>query len=445
MSRRVLRPGLNSLALLASTVVLGLVFGFDLRADQGSLPELIPREALVNLATAEEHPQLSPDGKLLSYIKSSAKGVPQVWVRTIGLSDDRLVGADDRWAKTSDTWSRDGRFILYLRDSDGDENFHLFSLELRTGRERDLTPFTGIKAQNLLTSDDVPDEVLVALNIRDRTLFDMYRVNLDTGAIRLDTINPGDVRWWLTDHAFQIRACVSIDGQDSHQELRVREGRDKPWGVLIHWPFGEAGTVEGYGSELAIAFSLDGKSLFVQSALHADTTQLLRVDVATGREQVIAHNRRANIWNLMSETLYDFATVLFDPQTKEPQAVAFDYLKPEWEVLDKSVAADFAFLEDNDSVPCVLGRSRDDRVWLVAKAYADRPKRTFLYDRSARKLDPVFPESPLLRKYTLVKTEPYVITARDGAEIPCYLTLPPRSAGQEPPPRPDPARRAVDP
>ncbi len=411
------------LALIVGIATAGAL-GSTAAEQKPGLPELMPIRALFDLATSAGSPRLSPDGKTLSYIKASAAGVPQIWLRTIGQTDDRILGADDKWAKTSNTWSRDGRYLLYLRDSDGDENFHLFGLELKTGQERDFTPFTGVKAQNLLVSDEVPGEALIALNIRDRTLFDMYRVNLETGALSLDTTNPGDVRWWLTDYAFQIRACVAIDAGDSHQELRVRDGRDKPWRVLINWPFGQAGTVEGYGSELAIAFSRDGKSLFVQSALHSDTTQFLRVDIATGQEKVLAHDPKSNLWNIMSETLYDFAQILFDPRTGEPQAVAFNYLKPEWKVLDPAVAGDFAFLQDADSVPYVVSRSEDDKIWLVGKLYTDRPGRYYAYDRAAKKLDLLFPESPLLQKYTLVKTESYVITARDGARIPCYLTLP---------------------
>ena len=417
-------PMKNDFAFLTGLFfVLVIVLASPLVAKTQSPPELIPREAFFNM-TGVGSPRLSPDGRLLSYVKPSDKGIPNIWVRTIGRSDDHMVTADSKRGINSYSWSADGRFLLYLRDSDGDENFHLFGLELMTRVERDFTPFSGIKAQNLLVSGDAPGEALIGLNLRDRTLFDMYRVNLDSGAVSLDTVNPGDVRWWLTDHGFRIRAAVSIDSQDSHQELRVRDDYRKPWRVLINWPFGESGVVEGYGSDLAIAFSRDGKSLFVQSALHSDTTQFLKVDVATGREQLIADDPKANLWSFMSETLYDFAVVLFDPKSGEPQAVAFDYLKPEWKVLDPALSVDFAFLIDNDSIPYIIGRSRDDKTWLVGKAYSDCPDRYYFYDREARRLELLFPDPPQLAKYTFVKTEPQVIVARDGTPIPCYLTLP---------------------
>jgi dipeptidyl aminopeptidase/acylaminoacyl peptidase len=387
-------------------------------------PELIPRAVLFSLA-ATGSPQLSPDGKRISYLKPSEKGVPNIWVRTIGQSDDHMVTSDAKAGIYQYRWSADGRFLLYLRDRDGDENFHLMGLELKTGLERDYTPFSKRKAQNLLVSAGAPGEVLIGLNLRDLTLFDMYRVNLDSGALALDTANPGDVRWWLTDHAFQIRAAVSIDGRDGHQELRVRDGREAPWRVLINWPFGTSGVLEGYGSQLAIAFSPDGRSIYVQSALHSDTTQLLKVDLAGGAETLIAHSPKSNLWNVMDMTLYDFAQVLFHPETGEPQAVAFNYLKPEWKVLDPALAPDFAFIQDQDSAVYIIDRSRDDKVWLIGKAYDDRPDRHFLYDRTARTLDLLFPDSPLLAKYAFAHTKPITFKARDGVEIPGYLTLPP--------------------
>ena len=67
---------------------------------------------------------------------------------------------------------------------------------------RDLTPFQGIRATNIAGDKDHPNELLVGLNLRDRRVFDMYRVDLTTGAIVLDTENPGDVVGWVTDADF---------------------------------------------------------------------------------------------------------------------------------------------------------------------------------------------------------------------------------------------------
>ena len=64
--------------------------------------------------------------------------------------------------------------------------------------------------------------MLVSLNARDRRLFDIYRVTLSTGALVLDTQNPGDVAGWVADKNLNIRAAQVVT-PDGGTELRVRD------------------------------------------------------------------------------------------------------------------------------------------------------------------------------------------------------------------------------
>ena len=390
------------------------------------LPDLIPREAFIKPHQLKLNPQLSPEGKRLAYIGITEKGVHNIFVRTLGKTDDQQVTFDERQGIYEYAWAYDNQHLLYLQDSDGDENFHLYSVDLASQVVRDLTPFKGIKAQNLLTGARRPGEVLIGINLRDRTIFDMYRIDLLTGALTLETQNPGDVRWWLPDWDLVIRTAVSISPEDSSMELRTRSSPGEPWKAIITWPFGESGVVEGYGSELAIAFTPDGKCLYVQSALHSDTTQLLSIDADTGKElEVIAHNPKSNLWNVMSMTLYDFAQVLFHPKTGNVQAVAFNYLIPEWKVLDPGIKPDFEALERMKlGVIQVLGRTPDDRKWIVQFISDVRPPAFYLYDRDSREARPLFGDQADFGKAEFSPMQPVVAKARDGADIPCYLTLP---------------------
>src|SRR5581483_984789 len=141
---------------------------------------LIPRDLL--LGNPERlMPQISPDASKLGWIAPDDKGVLQVFVRTLGSSDDAAVTQDKkrgiRWFK----WAQDSRTLLYTQDNDGDENFHVFARDLESKNERDLTPFKGVKAAVLDTHPRFPDTVLVTLNLRDRKAFDVHRVSLKTG------------------------------------------------------------------------------------------------------------------------------------------------------------------------------------------------------------------------------------------------------------------------
>jgi dipeptidyl aminopeptidase/acylaminoacyl peptidase len=373
---------------------------------------LIPRETLFG-NPVKASPRISPCGTRLAYLAPSDKGVLNVWVRTIGKADDAQVTNDTHRGIRIHFWAEDGKHLFYLQDLNGDENWHVYSVELETKVVRDLTPFQGVRAGNVMLDKKFPDQMLVGLNLRDRRVFDMHRIDLGTGAITLDTQNPGDVLGWVTDPEFQIRACQAQNPQDASTIVRVRDSRDAPWRDLVTLPFGENGGV--------IDFSADGKSLYFMTSMGADTARLVRIDVATGTElETIARDSRV-----------DVGDVVIHPDSKVIQAVAFNYLKNTWRVLDPSIKTDFAELAKLGRGEFYLsGRDRADRTWLVIYQVDDGPVGYYIYDRAARKADLLFVNRPELAQYKLARREPVVIKARDGFQLVSYLTLPVGSKGK---------------
>ena len=367
---------------------------------------LIPRQILFG-NPVKSAPRISPDGSRLAYLAPSDKGVLNVWVRTIGKADDAQVTNDTHRGIRIHFWAEDGKHLFYLQDLNGDENFHVYSVDIATKLVRDLTPFQGVRASNIMLDKKFPGQMLVGLNLRDRRVFDMYRVDLDSGAIVLDTENPGDVLGWVTDPDFQIRAAQAQNPVDASNILRVRDGRDAPWRDLVVLPFGENGGV--------IDFSADGKSLYFETSLGADTARLVRIDAASGKElETIAKDARV-----------DVGGVIIHPDTKMIQAVSFNYLKNQWRVLDASIKEDFAVLAKLGGGEFYLsGRDRADKTWLITYQVDDGPVAWYAYDRAARKAEMLFVNQPELAKYKLARMEPVVIKARDGFQLVSYLTLP---------------------
>jgi hypothetical protein len=111
-----------------------------------------------------------------------------------------------------------------------------------------------------------PEEVLVGLNLRKRDAFDMYRIDLETGAVRLDTQNPGDVLSWTTDRDFAIRAATAFDPASGETIVRVRDSAAAPWRDLVRMAF-EDSTMFGQvnGGSVVAGFSPDGKSIGMSS------------------------------------------------------------------------------------------------------------------------------------------------------------------------------------
>jgi dipeptidyl aminopeptidase/acylaminoacyl peptidase len=374
------------------------------------LPPPIPREIIFG-NPQKQLPSLSPDGTRLAYL-APEKDVLNVWVRTAGKQDDAPVTRESHRPIFLYRWAEDAEHILYLQDSDGDENWHVYSVDLKTKIIRDLTPFQGVKAQNLRTP----------------RVADMYRINLKTGAVVLDTENPGDVLSWTTDADFVIRAATAFNLKTAETTLRVRDGQNQAWRNLVVWPFEQMGMYGQINGGTVVAdFAPGGKSLLVVSALHSDTQRLVRIDGQTGKElEVVAEHPQSDV----AEDFLSFPDfrplVMTNPVTHAVQAVAFEYLQYEWKVLDPAVKADLDVLqkEHAGSFFAVISRDHADSKWIVAETRSDGPLRFYFYDRTSMHAEFLFTPRPEFEEYKMAESKPVVIPARDGLKLVGYLTLP---------------------
>jgi dipeptidyl aminopeptidase/acylaminoacyl peptidase len=373
----------------------------DVRAD---LPPLIPRDVLFG-NPERTSPALSPDGKRLAWLAPDTNNVLQVWVKTVGKDDDKIVTADKKRGIRQYFWAKNNRTLLYMQDSDGDENFHIYGVDLESGNVRDCTPFQGVKAAVVDLNPDFPDDVLISLNLRTRELFDVHRLNLKSGAVELDTENPGDVAGWLADPKFRVRGA-QIATPEGGTEIRVRADEKSPWKTFL-----KVGPDEILD---AVSFTADGKSLYLNSSIGRDTAAVVEKNIETGAEKVVA----------VSDEV-DAGDVIVHPKRYVVEAVAFSPGRTTWKVIDPAVKDDFAGLAKvNDGDFFVVNRTEADDIWLVG-FHSDRaPGRFYKWDRKAKQGTFLFSSRPKLDGAKLAEMKPVVITARDGLKLNSYLTLP---------------------
>src|SRR5262249_40959755 len=211
-------------------------------------------------------------------------------------------------------WAPDNKTVLYLQDTDGDENFHIYGADPQTGNVRDYTPFQGVRAFIRHTDYKFPDQILVTVNLRDRRRFDVYRLTLSTGALVLDTEEPGDVNAFFADAQMQVRAALAVT-PEAGTELRVRDQARSPWKTWL-----KAGPDEILNF---VAFSPDGQSAILISSLGSDTARAIEKNIATGRETVLA-----------SSPEVDPSRLLQHPTTHQVQAVGFMPGRLRWSIVD---------------------------------------------------------------------------------------------------------------
>ena len=368
------------------------------------LPPLIPRDTLLG-NPERANPHIAPDGKRLAWLAPDERGILQVWVETIGQHDARVVTADKSRGIQSYGWAFDSKTILYAQDAAGDENFHVFAVDLDTHNARDLTPWQGVRSELVAASPKFPGRILVALNLRDRKLMDVHRIDLRTGAVELDTKNPGGVARWLADDDMIVRAAT-ITMADGGTELRIRDSTAGPWRTLIKARMEE--------NLAALDFSKDGRSIFLSTSIGTDTARLVRHELASGTETDIAHSDDA-----------DLSDAMIQPTRHVVQAAAFDPGRKHWTVVDPSVQGDFdALAKISGGDFTVVDRDLADRTWLVSFDSDRAPTRYYSWDRAAGKATFLFSTQHKLDDAPLAAMKPVNFAARDGMKINGYLTLP---------------------
>lgn len=350
--------------------------------------------------------QISPDGAYLSWT-APLEGVMNVWVAPANdPAAARAVTSDTARGILDYSWSYRPGTLLYLRDSGGDEDFHLFAVDVASGQARDLTPFEATTASVVGLAHRQPDAVLVGMNDRDPKWHDLYRVDLASGARTLVEKNEQQIGQYLADGDLQPR-FASRSRPDGGLDLLRRKANG--------WePFDEVGFEDSMTTGLA-GLSDDGATLYLRDSRGRNTAALFALDVASGARTLLHEDARADVGNWLT-----------DPASGKVQAVSVNYLREEWAALDPAIAPDLARLAElGPGEISVNTRTLDDRTWLVVYSAAESPVQYYRYARGDGAA-PVrlFSSRPALEGAPLVPMWPQEIRSRDGLTLVSYLSLP---------------------
>jgi dipeptidyl aminopeptidase/acylaminoacyl peptidase len=372
--------------------------------DLATVP-LIPRAALSDPQRSAG--AISPDGKWVAYVAAS-NGVPNIFVARRETRDQvRAVTHDRGSGIRAFRFAYDNRHLLFTQDVDGDENDRVFATDLESGETRALTPL-GARAEIDNVSAKVPEAILVNLNDRDPEHFDPVRIDIRTGELwRL--ANNDRYTGYVSDADLALRIASQLT-DDGVKHWFLRDGdRWQPWSEVP----AEDLITTGLGS-----FAADNTTLYLVDSRGRDTAGVFAIDLQTGARTLIDEDVHV-----------DLKLGLVHPQTGRMQAIAHDYLRSEWRVLDPALAPDFAALRAiaGDGTIDVGSRTLDDRTWVVRISSPRGSEKTYFYDRATRRASLWFDGQPSWASLPLQPLHAVAIASRDGLTLPSYYMLPPGS------------------
>jgi dipeptidyl aminopeptidase/acylaminoacyl peptidase len=348
---------------------------------------------------------LSPDGETLSFLQSWESRMNIFLRPTAGGEAKRVTSEKDRDIRNY-AW-KGNKFLIYAMDDKGDENFHLKRVDLKSGEVKDLTPFPKVRSDIIDDLQDVSEtDMLIMLNKRNPEVFDAYRINVETGEMKMVAENPGKVSNWITDHAGVIRAATETDGVNA--SLLTRPDEKTPFKKVLTTDFREAVNPQFY--------TFDNKNLYATSNIGRDKAAVVTIDPTNGKEL---------------EMIYDNPDVDVDAlaYSKKRKAITFATFttwKPERKFFDAQTEAMYKTLAEKlpgYEVEVVAHDKAEDK--FIVMASNDRtPGTRNLFDVKTGSLTKLVDVAPWLPENELAPMKPIEYKSRDGLTIHGYLTLP---------------------
>ena len=367
-----------------------------------SIP-LIPRKVLFGNPDRTQV-RISPDGATLSWL-APRDGVLNVWVAPRqNLEAARPVTHDTGRGIRFYLWAYTNQHILYIQDKNGDENWRVYSVDLKNDEVKDLTPFEGARAQIQEVSYKFPAEIVVGLNNRDERFHDLYRLNLATGAMTLLQQNDGFMGFDVDDE-YRVRDGARMTPDGGMDILQLTAAGWEPWDSI---------PAEDMLTTNPVGFNKAGTHLFMKDSRGRNTSALYEIEIATKKARLLAENPRA-----------DAGDVVVHPTEKHVQAVSFTYERKGWQILDASIEPDLAYLRTvADGEVEIISRTLDDKLWVVAYLVDNGPIRYYIYDHATRQASFLFTNRQELEGQPLVKMIPAVFKSSDGLDLVAYYSLP---------------------
>ncbi len=349
--------------------------------------------------------QLSPDGNYFSYT-APYQGRMNIFVQKAD-SDSaiRITSETDRDIR-SYFWANNQR-ILFLKDNGGDENFKLYGVNIDGTNYKCLTDFDKVRTQIIDDLEDIEDEVIIGLNLRNKEIFDPYRLNIITGEMQMLAENPGNIQGWMTDHDGKLRLAMAVDGTD--ESILYRPTEKDNFRTVITTNFRE--------SIDPLMFTFDNNKIYASSNLGRDKKAIVEFDLNTGKELKI----------LYEDPEYDVTGLSYSRKRKVLTSITYFTWKRKIVFLDQWAQDLYSKLEKHLGTKYEISITSTNKAEdkFIVRTYSDRTLGSYyFYDSNTDKLVKIADLSPWLNEEELAEMKPIQYISRDGLLIHGYLTLP---------------------
>ena len=399
----------SPLAIAVLTAAMGVV-------SFAQMPPLIDREVFFG-NPEYAGAQISPDGKYISFIKPLS-GTLNVFVKGIDepFESARPMTNDQKRPVRQYFWSRDGKYILFVQDNGGDENFNVYAVNPAdkpaagspVPAARNITSGKKVRAIIQAVPQSDPDVIYVGINERDPAWHDLYKVKISSGERTLVMENKDRLGGMVFDNADKIRLATRSAQNGDTEILRVNA---------------DGTTAKIYSCDVfdscgPVAFTKDNKKVYFQT--NKGTSDLIELDLLdpeTGKTEKVESDPLGRV---------DFGNAMISDLTHEIIATSYEDDRERLYWKDKSFEKDYNFIKNKlgDREINFQSSTADETKFIVSTNSDVDPGTVWLFDRKSKNLTTLYQVRKNLDRAALAPMKAIRYKSSDGLEIPAYLTLP---------------------
>ena len=358
--------------------------------------------------------QLSPDGKYMSYLEKEDNSTKRhVYVKEIATGKvTRVIEEKDELIKGYG-WVNENR-LVYVMDKGGNENFHIYAVNLDGSNNIDLTPFEDVQAGILNMLKDQKDFIIIQMNKNNKQVFDPYKLNVVTGELtqlyeNTDLENPVDSYYFDKDGNLRAFSKM-INGTEL--ELWYKDLTTNEFNLIHHGTWYEEFSIAG--------FDYSGEN---PDYAYAET------NVGSDKTRIVLYDFKNNkiVKEVFSNSDYDISGM----SRSRKRNYEIDYFAYEGEKY--IIVPQSAFYKDlsermekefGNKECYIVGYDDDENTFLIYVTSDKLYGTYYQYDNKEKEFSRLYDLMPQLKEEDMAEMRPITFKSRDGLTIHGYITLP---------------------
>ncbi len=355
--------------------------------------------------------QLSPNGKFISYMKRRESGERDLYLKETETQKETLLIKQEEDLIRGYYWANDTR-ILYMQDKGGDENYHVYGVDVTGQNKKDLTPYDGVRVNIIESLKEDNNNVIVQMNKDDLQQEEPYRLNINTGeATKLYSVKAGDppISGYDFDREGNLRAINRIVDGINMELLYNIDGEFKRVKLT---EFGDTFAISSFNPA-----TKNPNDAYVVSNLADDKIEIQLYDLKENKK----------IETLFSNDTFDVSGVSLS-RKRNYEIDYFSYTGEKTVVVPVSDTYKKIYnrlkKEFGEKQFFTVGKTDDESQYMVVVTSDKIVGEYYLYDLIKDKVTLLYKILPHLKAEDMATMKPIKFKSRDGLTLYGYITLP---------------------